>query len=293
MSDRRREQRRRQVRVHWDPPGPVPPGAQGTPDLETGPDETLDCVCGHWRIFQRRKGHRFSTDDFLCAWYAAHRAQETGLRAADYLDLGTGIGSVALMVSWLLPGVRSLGVEAQAVSASLARRSARFNGIAERFEVIEGDLRDAVPEDRSFDLITGSPPYLPLGTGLESRTTQRAPARFVHRGDVADYSAAAARALRPGGLFVLVYAAYRPDDVPAAAKAAGLSILTRRTVIPRSGKTPLLDLFSLGHVPQQPSGTTVEAPLTVRDRQGEWTAEYQEIRSSMGFPSTRPSARRG
>ena len=284
MNDRRRERRRRQARIDWDPPGPLPPGARGVADLEPGPEETLDCVCGHWRIFQRRKGHRFSTDDFLCAWYAAHCARSSDLQPSDYLDLGTGIGSVALMVSWLLPDVRTLGVEAQAVSAALARRSIRYNGIADRFEVIEGDLREAIPTARSFDLITGSPPYLPLGTGLQSRTTQRAPARFVHRGDVTDYARAAAAVLRPGGLFVLVYAAYRPDDVPTAADAAGLDILSRRTVIPKTGKEPLLDLFSLGHTGRQPEETVVAPPLTVRGPDGAWTEPYQQIRSSMGFP---------
>lgn len=284
MSDHKREHRRRQARIHWDPPGPVPPGACGDLDLEPGPDETLDCVCGHWRIFQRRKGHRFSTDDFLCAWYAAHCARSMDPRPSDYLDLGTGIGSVALMVSWLLPDVQTVGVEAQTVSAALARRSIRYNGIADRFEMIEGDLRDAVPSDRSFDLITGSPPYLPIGTGLQSQTAQRAPARFVHRGDVTDYACAASEALRPGGLFVLVYAAYRPEDVPAAAAAAGLHIHTRLTVVPKTGKAPLLDLFSLGHPDDTQQDTVVEPSLTVRGPTDAWTERYQQIRSSMGFP---------
>jgi len=244
-------------------------------------------VCGRWRIFQRRDGHRFSTDDFLCAWYAADRVAAHGHDPRTYLDLGTGIGSVALMTSWLLPAVHTVGIEAQAVSAALARRSIRFNGIVDRFEVREGDLRDEslIRPGEAFDLVTGSPPYLPLGSGVESGRTQRAPARFVHRGDVTGYAATAARVLAPGGLFALVYAAYRPDDVPAAADAAGLVILSRRTVVPRQGKDPLLDLLCLGRADEHtPSPAEVEPPLTVRDRQGGWTHEYQQVRASMGFP---------
>jgi len=32
-------------------------------------DESLDAISGHFRIFQLRGGHRFSTDDVLTAWY--------------------------------------------------------------------------------------------------------------------------------------------------------------------------------------------------------------------------------
>ena len=283
----RKRRRRERIRASWDPPGPVPPGGQGDPALEPSDDETLDHVCGHWRIFQRRDGHRFSTDDFVCAWYAAERARDAGLRVDDYLDLGTGIGSVALMVAWRLADARVRGIEVQPLSASLARRSARYNGIADRFVIDTGDLRDTalLPAAAAHDLITGSPPYLPLGTGLESGRPQRGPARFVHHGDVADYAAAASRALRPGGLFVLVYAAYRPGDVPAAARTSGLAIRTRRLVIPREGKEPLLELFCLGHGGEGAADEIVEPTLTVRDRAGRWTDEYQRVRDSMGFPS--------
>jgi len=256
------------------------------PTMLPGPDETLDRVSGRWRIFQRRDGHRFSTDDFLCAWYAVQRARTRGLDVRRYLDLGTGIGSVALMTAWNLPAARVLGVEVQELSASLARRSIRYNGIEDRFEIRHMDLRElSVTDDHRFDLITSCPPYLPVGTGLESSRVQRAPARFVFHGDVTDFARTAARCLRPDGTFVLVFAAYRPDDVPAAAQAAGLVIRQRRKVIPKVGKDPLLELFELGH-PSQEAATPIEEPdLVVRDETGQWTTAYRAVRREMGFPS--------
>ncbi len=286
---RRRRARRERIRSGWTPPGPVPPGPRGDPRLEPGDDETLDHVCGHWRIFQRRDGHRFSTDDFLCAWYAVDRAARAGLDVAHVLDLGTGIGSVALMVAWRLPEARVTGVEVQAVSADLARRSIRYNGIAGRCRLLEGDLRDQelLPAGPRMDLVTGSPPYLPRGTGLESHRPQRGPARFGHHGDVADYARAAARVLRDGGLFCLVYAAYRPRDVPAAADAADLTIASRRLVVPREGKDPLLELWTLVKPADAPPEPEVEPAIVVRGRDGQWTDDYQRIRDAMGFPVRR------
>jgi len=49
----------------WAKPGPVPPGALSPPVVPD--DETLDAISGHFRIFQLKAGHRFSTDDVLTA----------------------------------------------------------------------------------------------------------------------------------------------------------------------------------------------------------------------------------
>ena len=73
----------------WTRPGAVPPGAAGPIDVAEG--ETLDYISGHFRMFQLRGGHRFSTDDVLTAWYGTTWCPS----ARTILDLGSGIGSVA------------------------------------------------------------------------------------------------------------------------------------------------------------------------------------------------------
>ena len=47
---------------NWSRPGPTPPGG-----IEPGAGETLDFICGDFRIFQFEGGHRYSTDDVLTA----------------------------------------------------------------------------------------------------------------------------------------------------------------------------------------------------------------------------------
>ena len=71
----------------WRRPGPKPPGG-----VDAGEGETLDYLCGYYKIFQYEKGHRYSTDDVLTAWYGTTCAPRVD-RAAD---LGSGIGSVAI-----------------------------------------------------------------------------------------------------------------------------------------------------------------------------------------------------
>src|SRR6185436_11821978 len=91
----------------WTRPGPVPPGAAGPIDVPEG--ETLDYISGHFRIFQLRDGRRFSTDDVLTAWYGTTWCPS----ARTILGLGSGVGRLALIAAWRLPGARLVTVEAQ------------------------------------------------------------------------------------------------------------------------------------------------------------------------------------
>jgi tRNA1(Val) A37 N6-methylase TrmN6 len=262
----------------WAPPGPAPRGAHGEPDLAPGEDETLSYLCGDWRLFQKRRGHRWSLDDLLTAWVAA----PLGAAADRVLDLGCGQGSVLLLLAWRLPAARVTGLEAQPERAALARRSIRYDGVAARCEVREGDLRDpaALPGDFQAALVTGTPPYFPRGTGTESELPHARPCRFEVRGGVEAYLEAAARWLGPGAPAVLCSAALERARVDAAATAAGLHRRDRLEVIPREGKAPLVlvDTFTAA------SGPSTERRLTVRDRALQWTPEFAAVRTAFGMP---------
>src|SRR5689334_17449076 len=142
----------------WTKPGPIPPGALGNgPELEPG--ESLDAISGHFRVFQLIKGHRFSTDDVLTAWYGTSWCPT----ANSILDLGSGIGTVGMIAAWRLPSARTVTVEAQEESVRLAKKSAVWNGLDSRYEIRLGDFRTSsvLKAEESFDLVLGSPPYFP------------------------------------------------------------------------------------------------------------------------------------
>ena len=90
-------------------------------------------------------------------------------------------------------------IEAQPESVQLARKSAAYNGLTDRCEIREGDFRDAATlgEFELFDLVLGSPPYFPLGTGIEGDHAQKVACRFELRGDIQDYARVAARQGHP------------------------------------------------------------------------------------------------
>ena len=270
----------------WAKPGPIPPGLASGVKIES--HETLDAISGHFRLFQLRDGHRFSTDDILTAWYGTSWCPT----AQTALDLGSGIGTVGMIAAWRLSGARFVTVEAQTESIVLARKSARYNGVTDRYEIREGDFRaaDVLKPEEKFDLITGSPPYFPLGAGVESEHPQKLACRFELRGTVADYCSTAAKHLASGGFFACVFPT-EPAQLAraeAGAKEANLVIVRRRPVVFREGEPPLVALFGMMRAEDLPEWfrgqTWVEPELIIRTRKGEIHPEYSAVKLAIGFP---------
>jgi tRNA1Val (adenine37-N6)-methyltransferase len=268
----------------WAKPGPVPPGASQHVDVP--PEETLDAISGHFRIFQLRNGHRFSTDDVLTAWYGTTWAPSAGM----VLDLGSGIGSVGMIAAWRLQGARFVTIEAQEESVRLARQSAAYNGLTGRYEIRFGDFRDErlLGADERFDLVLGSPPYFPPGSGIEGDHPQKVACRFELRGDIRDYCAVAARHLASGGVFSCVFPEEQRARAEDAASGSLLAIVRRRPVVFREGEPPLVTLFLMMRREDLPEDfrdrTWVEPPLVIRTADGAVHPEYSAVKLAAGFP---------
>jgi tRNA1Val (adenine37-N6)-methyltransferase len=230
------------------------------------------------RVYQRQKGHRFSSDDVVTAYVAYHARPE----ARTVLDLGCGLGSVLLHLAWKLPQARLSGVEAQAVSFELLQRNLARSGFARRVQVHHGDLRDAgliSALGGPFELITGTPPYFSPDAALEAEDEQRAYARIEYRGGVDAYIAAAAPLLTETGALVLCGDARVGDRATLAARAHGVSIRARCDVISRAQNSPLFSVWTLC----REQGATLVSSMTLRGPAGEPTIDAAALREFSGF----------
>ncbi len=236
-----------------------------------GPGESLDRLSRTRRVLQRIGGHRSGTDDALAAWCALEARPD----AARVADLGCGHATVTLLLSSALPDAAFVGVEAQDVSADLGRRNLLLNGLERRAVVRTGDLR-AFDDPDGFDLVCGTPPFVPLGAGHLPRDPQRAAARFELRGGIEDYAAAAARLLRPGGRLSLLMDAQQDARCQRAIADAGLHLHRRLLVAP----TPKKELRFRGYVAglEPPEGPIVVARMTVRRADGTFTDAMVDVR---------------
>lgn len=256
--------------------------------LPTNEEITLDALSGSFKIYQYRRGHRFSTDDLLVAWFAASRMRH----ATQCLDLGSGIGTVPLILAWCLPKLHILGVEAQSASVLLARYSIEKNQLESRIEVREADFRNGEAAglgDRKFDLITSSPPYFPTTHGVLPEHPQKLACRFEVRGNIADYCATAARHLETGGRFFTVFPVqpqFQRDRLEQGAARAGLMVTREKPVVLKEGSPPLLGLFEMMRredVDGISAQDRVEEPVVVRTHLGEVSSDYQRIKAQIGF----------
>ena len=250
-------------------------------------DETITCdrLVGDWRIYQLQRGHRFSTDDMAVAW----RASLGCPGAVRLLDIGSGIGSVGLMtLHHLRPEATLVGVEAQEISYTLAQRTRALNGLEDRVQFVHGDLRDpeVLPEHARFDLITGSPPYVPADKGVHSPHPQRAACRMELRGSIFAYCEAARRWMAPGGRFCYVMAAGDPrtEEAPLA---HGLTVLERWNYVFGAGRAPHIATLLCARDEDGPHPPRQEGALVIRGEDGRWTDDYMRFRRDMSsFPST-------
>jgi tRNA1(Val) A37 N6-methylase TrmN6 len=145
--------------------------------------------------------------------------------------------------------------------------------------------------DEKFDLVLGSPPYFPLGSGMLSEHPQKIACRFEVRGTVADYCATAARQLALGGWFACVFPVSPEDQlrrVREGARAAGLTIVRYRPVVLRAGEPPLIGVFAMvrsDHLPEAYRDREWEEPaLLIRCADGSIHPEYSAVKLSIGFP---------
>jgi tRNA1(Val) A37 N6-methylase TrmN6 len=157
--------------------------------------------------------------------------------------------------------------------------------------VSSGDFRDpdVLPAGR-FDLVTGTPPYLPIGSGTESPRAQFGPCHFEHRGGIEDYCVAARASLDDGGVFVICAGVEQDGRVRAAAAVNGMAILRRVEVRPRAGKRVLFSVYAM--TPKLSAAGEAAAHLVVRDVRGQWTEQFAAVREEMGLPPRQRGARR-
>lgn len=243
-----------------------------------------------FRLLQKRRGHRYSVDDMLVAHLAVSYLEQHKISPPEaVLDLGCGLGSVLLIMAWSWPTCRFVGLEALAEHVHYARRNLVLNHCENRAEILHGDLREAEETDKlgRFALVTGSPPYFAINSGTLCADPARAAAHFELRGGIEDYALAAKKCLKPDGLFVCCSTADPPERSEAAFAQAGLEILYQRDVIPREGKAPFLQLLvattkknALAQGAQNPQQ---QAPLILRQADGERTAEHRAIRAWTGL----------
>lgn len=233
--------------------------------------ETLDDLrLGGLKIIQRQDGYRFSLDPVLLCAFSRVAKNET------VVDLGTGSGVIPLLLARRSEAVRIVGLERQPAMADRSRRSVKLNGLQERIEILEGDLRQVrqLLGAESAQVVVANPPFRRVASGRLSPRSERAQARHEIAGGLEDFIAAAAYLLGTGARCYLVHLAERLAELLDEMRRNGLEPKRLRCIHSRPGdpaRLVLLESRRGGGV-----GLTVEPPLYVYDGD-EYSAEVLSI----------------
>ena len=141
-------------------------------------------------------------------------------RNASVLDLGSGCGTLGLLLCANDPTCRITGIELDPIAHEAALNNIRHNALEGRMESICADLRDfaTMISLGSFSCCISNPPY--FAGGPASAATPDA--RRENRCNPEDLFSAAAWALKYGGDFFLVHRPERLAELCSAGSRHGL-----------------------------------------------------------------------
>ena len=134
-----------------------------TTDVLLKENERIDDLQrNNYKIIQDPDRFCFGMDAVLLSGFA--RVPE----GAKVLDLGTGTGIIPILLKAKTKAAHLTGLEIQAESADMAARSVKLNGLCEKIEIVNGDIKEAVRifGAASFDVVTCNPPYMTEHHGL-------------------------------------------------------------------------------------------------------------------------------
>jgi tRNA1(Val) A37 N6-methylase TrmN6 len=197
-------------------------------------------------------GYRVNADSLLLARFAA-RARP----APTVVDLGAGVGAVALALHTLDAQDALILVEGQPALAELARRNVHRAGLDGNSCVIEDDVAAWSQRAPALDcVVVSNPPYTPPGSGRRGTEPVRDAARH---GCVMPFLEASGRILSRGGSAAcLCYPASSLVDLLVSAEQHELQAVRLCFVHPAPGLPARIALVELHRTPTSP--LVVEPP---------------------------------
>lgn len=193
-------------------------------------------------------------------------------RNAQVLDLGSGCGTLGLLLCARNPACTVTGVELDPAAHAAALENIRRNGLSPRLYSICADLRSMPSAVRpgAYHICVSNPPYF-SGGAAHSRDPM---ARREDTCTPKDLFSAASRALRFGGDFCLVHKPEKLAQLCFEAGSAGLEPKRLRLVRHRPGSPISMILLACrrGGKP----GLKIDE-LTLYRADGTPTADYDRI----------------
>ena len=224
-----------------------------------------------YRIIQNPERFCFGMDAVLLSGFARAKKQER------CLDLGCGNGIIPILMEAKTEGKHFTGLEIQPESADMAKRSVALNGLQDRIDIVEGDIKDAskIFGASSFHVVTTNPPYMTAQHGLTNVYEAKTIARHEVLCNLEDIIRESARLLMQGGRFYMVHRPFRLAEIISLMVQYRMEPKRMRLVYPYVDREPNMVLIE--GLRGGKSRMTVEKPLIVYKEPGKYTDEIYDV----------------
>lgn len=221
-----------------------------------------DLQLGGLYLIQNPGRFCFGVDAVLLSDFARVKPGET------VLDMGTGNGIIPILLSAKTEGKHFTGLEIQADTAEMARRSVAYNNLEERINIVTGDIKEAAELFRPafFDVITVNPPYMLAQHGLTNSEDAKTIARHEILCSLDDILRESMKLLQDKGRFYMIHRPFRLAEILIKMNAYKIEAKRLQFVHPYVDKEPTMVLIE--GVRGARSRVTVEPPVIMYRRDG-------------------------
>ncbi|HJB46125.1 MAG TPA: tRNA1(Val) (adenine(37)-N6)-methyltransferase [Candidatus Mediterraneibacter surreyensis] len=222
------------------------------------PGERLDDLqIGGLELIQNPGGFCFGVDAVFLSDFVKVKPDET------VLDMGTGNGIIPVLLSVKTRGRKFTGLEIQADTADMARRSVAYNHLEDRIEIVTGDIKEAAEifKPAFFDVITTNPPYMLAEHGLRNPDSAKAIARHEVLCTLDDILRESMRLLQDKGRFYMIHRPFRLTEIMIKMSHYKIEPKRLQFIHPYIDKEPVLVLIE--GVRGARSRVTVEPPIII------------------------------
>ena len=240
-------------------------------------DERIDKVNENLTLIQKKNGLTFGSDAYLL--YAYMKPRKNAIAA----DFGSGTGIISLLSLAKKKFSYIYAVEVQESFADLIQRNAEENKLDDSMKVVCSDVRRLTVSDfgRELDVVFSNPPYMTTDSGYQNQNEEKYIARHEVCGDINDFCLSAAKLLKYGGSFYVVYRPDRLVDLICAMRSAKLEPKRMTYVYADSYHAPSLVLIEAKK--GGASGLYLTKPLLLKNEDGSNTTDIEYIYENGAF----------
>ncbi len=224
------------------------------------------------KIIQNKNWFCFGIDSVILTGFARDTKKQSKI-----LDLGTGTGIIAILMSRKIENSHITAVEIQKEVAEMAQRSVIMNELEKDVEIINEDIKNIykILNKGSFDVVITNPPYKEKNTGIINENDVKMISRHEITASLEDFIKVASEQLKDKGTFYMINRPERIADILECLRKYKLEPKIIRFVQPNKDKAPNEVLIKA--VKNGGKFLKVEKPLYIYEKNGDYTNEILEI----------------